>query len=212
MKDWILEVYHPTKSVVVNLKVQTALHWTQSWVHILTTCLLCHIGWNLMHTPINKKRLSLYSSVPQNRMNNLPVSLMPHTTYTSFALLIIIWKCVLKTQFVMILFGIGQQCHKCAQLFWLMPCDGMFSDVVDACEEGVGVAQCVGGRCKLFPQKRSWTCNWTSIWQAQSHTLTRNWTLTWIRRRMIHGTEEELIILKESYYINVCDVCVLIQK
>jgi hypothetical protein len=42
--------------------------------------------------------------------------------------------------------------------------------------------------------------------------LTRNWTLTWIRRRMIHGTEEELIILKESYYINVCDVCVLIQK
>jgi len=46
-------------------------------------------------------------------------------------------------------------------------------DVVDACEEGTVVGH-VDGRHGTFPQRRSWTCSWTSTWQAQSHTLTKN--------------------------------------
>lgn len=49
----------------------------------------------------------------------------------------------------------------------------LFSDAVDACEEGIVVGR-VAGRHGMFPRKRSWTCSWTSTWQAQSHTLTKN--------------------------------------
>jgi hypothetical protein len=50
-------------------------------------------------------------------------------------------------------------------------------DVVDACEE-VTVVGLVDGRHGMFPRKRNWICSWTSTWQAQSHTLTKNWTHT----------------------------------